>query len=156
MEWNRRADGSLDFERRLPNGIGFGTRVVPGRDVVRMDSWMRNGTDQTLTGLRWQNCIMVKGAAGFTAQTSANKVLQAPYAACRSDDGRHWLITAWDPLDGVWQNPPVPCLHSNPKFADCPPGQTVRARGWLWFYVGTDLEAELRRIEATAWRNDAR
>jgi hypothetical protein len=118
-----------------------------------MESWMRNGTDQILTGLRWQNCVMPKAAAGFATQTSANKVLKAPYAACRSEDGRHWIITAWDPLDAVWQNPPVPCLHSNPKFADCAPGQTVRARGWLSFYEGTDLEAELRRIEATGWRH---
>ena len=32
LEWNRRADGSLDIERRLPNGIAFGAKVVPGRD----------------------------------------------------------------------------------------------------------------------------
>jgi len=98
---------------------------------------------------------MLKAAKGFHAQTGQNKVLRAPYAACRSEDGRRWVITAWDPLDGVWQNPPVPCMHSNGRLADCPPGQTVRARGWLWFYDGTDVAAELDRIEKTRWRSDS-
>src|SRR5688572_10523982 len=29
LEWNRRADGTLDIERKLPNGVAFGARVVP-------------------------------------------------------------------------------------------------------------------------------
>lgn len=155
LEWNRHDDGSLDFERALPNGIRFGTRVVPGRDAVRMEMWLRNGTSQTLTGLRLQNCVMLGAANGFHAQTAQNKVLRAPYAACRSEDGRRWIITAWDPLEGVWQNPPVPCIHSNGKLADCPPGQTVRARGWLSFHEGPDLAAELERIDQTGWRRAA-
>ncbi|HRZ56651.1 MAG TPA: hypothetical protein P5525_14480, partial [Candidatus Paceibacterota bacterium] len=47
------------------------------------------------------------------------------------------------------------CMHSNGRLADCPPGQTVRARGWLWFYDGTDVAAELDRIEKTRWRSDS-
>lgn len=152
LEWNRNPDGSLDFERALPNGIVFGTKVIPGRDAVRLETWLRNGTSHNLTALRLQNCVMLKAARGFHAQTAQNKVLRAPYAACGSEDGRRWIITAWDPLDGVWQNPPVPCMHSNARLADCPPGQTVRARGWLSFYEGTDLEAQLVRIEQTGWR----
>lgn len=152
LEWNRHPDGALDFERTLPNGILFGTKVVPGPDAVRMETWLRNGSSQTLSGLRLQNCVMLSAAKGFHDQTAQNKVLRAPYAACRSEDGRRWIITAWDPLDGVWQNPPVPCMHSNAKLADCPPGEMVRARGWLSFYEGKDLEAELERIERTGWR----
>lgn len=155
QDWQRRPDGSLDFERALPNGMVFGTRVVPGRDAVRMETWLRNGTAQALTGLRLQHCVMLKAARGFHAQTGQNKLLRAPYAVCRSEDGRRWIITAWDPLDGVWQNPPVPCFHSNPRLPDCPPGGTVRARGWLSFYEGSDLDAELRRIEQTGWRGTA-
>ncbi len=156
LEWNRHPDGSLDFERALPNGIVFGTKVVPERDAVRLESWLRNGSGSPLTGLRLQNCVMLKAARGFHAQTGQNKVLRAPYAACRSEDGRRWIITAWDPVDGVWQNPPVPCMHSNARLADCPPGQTVRARGWLSFYEGTDLDGELARIDATGWRRGAK
>ncbi len=152
LEWQRRAEGVLEFERVLPNGIAFGTRVVPGRDGVRLTTWLRNGTAQVLSGLRAQNCVMLNGAEGFRAQTDQNKVLRAPYAACRSEDGRRWIITAWDGLDRVWQNPPVPCLHADPKFPDCAPGGRVEARGWLSFYEGTDLEAELVRIDGLGWR----
>jgi len=151
-EWRRRDEGSLDYERTLPNGIVFGTKVIPARDGVRMETWLRNGTGSPLTGLRLQNCVMLKAARGFHAQTGQNKVLRPPYAACRSEDGRRWIITAWDPLDGLWQNPPVPCMHANGRLADCAPGQTVRSRGWLSFYEGEDLDAELKRLEQSGWR----
>ena len=62
----------------------------------------------------------------------------------------------WNPLDGVWQNPPVPCMHANPRFPDCAPGQTVRSRGWISFYEGTDIEAELRRLEQIGWKNEVK
>jgi hypothetical protein len=156
LEWNRRADGSLDCERVLPNGISFGSRIVPAVDAVRMELWLRNGTRDTLTGLRVQNCVMLKGAAGFAAQTLTNKVFRAPYAAAHSDDGRRWIITGWEPCDRCWGNENVPCLHADPKFPDCPPGESVRLRGWLSFYEGADLDAELRRIEQTGWRVSAR
>lgn len=152
LEWNRAADGTLDFERKLPNGIHFGTKVRPTATAVRMEMWLTNGTAETLSDLRVQNCVMLKGADGFTAQTNDNKVISNPYVACRSEDGRHWVITAWEPINRPWANPPCPCLHSDPKFPDCPAGQTVRAWGWLSFYEGTDLDAELRRIDATGWR----
>jgi hypothetical protein len=154
-EWQRRPDGSLEFERTLPNGIAFGTRVEPFPDGVLMRTWLRNGTTNVLTGLRLQNCLMLKAARGFHPQTAQNKVLRGPYAACRSEDGRHWIITAWDPLDAVWQNPPVPCMHSNARLADCPPGQIVRACGWIAFHEGPDLDAALARLEQTAWRTRA-
>jgi hypothetical protein len=146
-EWNRRTDGSLESERRLPNGIAFGARVVPTSDAVHMELWLTNGTPDVLTGLRVQNCVMLKGARGFERQTNENKVFRAPFAACRSADGRRWIITAWEHCRRAWGNAPCPCLHSDPQFPDCPPGQTRRLRGWLSFYEGDDLEAELRRIE---------
>lgn len=146
LEWNRRADGSLDCTRLLPNGIGFTSRVRPGRDGVRMELWLTNGTSRTLTDLRVQNCVMLKGAAGFNAQTNANKLISRPFVACRSDDGTRWIITAWEPCDRPWNNPPVPCLHSDPKFPDCPPGQTRQLNGWLSFYSGTRIDDELARL----------
>jgi hypothetical protein len=156
LEWNRREDGTLDIERKLPNGIAFGSGIKPGRDAVRMELWLTNGTKERLTDLRVQNCVMLKGAAGFAEQTNANKVFSGPYAACRSTDGKHWVITAWDPPHRTWGNPPCPCLHSDPKFPDCDPGQTQRLRGWLSFYEGTDIEGEFKRIEATGWRTGPR
>ncbi len=152
LEWNRREDGTLDFERTLPNGIRFGTQVRPGAEAVRMEMWLTNGTAETLSDLRVQNCVMLKGAAGFEQQTNDNKVLAPPYAACRSADGRRWVITAWEPCHRAWANKPCPCLHSDPKFPDCPPGETRRLKGWLSFYEGADIEKEFARIDASGWR----
>jgi hypothetical protein len=152
LEWNRRADGTLDLERRLPNGIVFGTKVAPSPEAVRMEMWLTNGTAEPLSDLRVQNCVMLKAAASFNAQTNDNKVLANPYVAARSDDGTRWIITAWNPCHRPWANAPVPCLHSDPKFPDCPPGETRRLRGWLSFYQGTDIHAEFARIEQTGWR----
>lgn len=151
LEWNRRANGSLDIERRLPNAIGFGAEVIPGRDAVRMQLWLQNGTDNTLSDLRVQNCVMLKGADGFSRQTNDNKLLRKPFAACRSNDGDRWIITAWQPCHRPWANERCPCLHSDPKFPDCPPGEKRTVRGWLSFYEGDDIEAELQRIEQSGW-----
>src|SRR5690606_19127030 len=127
------------------NGIAFGTVVHPGRDAVRMEQWLTNGTDQPLSDLRVQNCVMLKGAKGFDAQTNDNKVFRAPYVAVRDDTGDRWIITAWVPNQRSWGNAPVPCLHSDPQFPDCAPGETKRLRGWLSFYEGDDIDAELER-----------
>lgn len=154
LEWNRREDGTLDIERRLPNGIAFGARVMPATHVVQMELWLTNGTSETLTDLRVQNCVMLKGAVGFRDQTNDNKVFSRPYAACRSSGGDRWIITAWDPCDRPWANADCPCLHSDPKFPDCAPGETKRLKGWLSFYKGTDVEGEFRRIDQTGWRSD--
>jgi predicted amidohydrolase len=152
LEWQRLEDGSLASERVLPNGIVFGARVIPSPTQVRMRLWLRNGTSDKLTGLRVQNCAMLSGAPGFIAQTLTNKVFQSPYAAARSEDGRHWIIMAWDPVHRCWGNEQCPCLHSDPQFPDCPPGQTVHVRGWLSFYEGVDVKDELERIDQTGWR----
>ena len=95
-----------------------------------------------------------QGAPEFAQQTNDNKVLGKVYGACRSSRADRWFITAWVPVNRVWANPDVPCLHSDPQFPDCPPGETRRLRGWFSFYEGKDVEAEIRRIEATGWQRD--
>ncbi|MBM4095039.1 MAG: carbon-nitrogen hydrolase family protein, partial [Planctomycetes bacterium] len=152
LEWQRRADGSLTYERALPNGIAFGAHVRSAANEVRMDLWLRNGTKDQLTALRVQNCVMLGYASGFAEQTNANKVFRPPYAAVRSQDGSRWVITAWDPVQRCWGNEHCPCLHSDPQFPDCAPGATRHVRGWLSFHEGADVEAEFARIEATGWR----
>jgi hypothetical protein len=152
LEWNRRPDGSLDIERTLPNGLAFGVKAVPAKDAVRMEMWLKNGTDQRLTDLRVQICVMPKMAAGFAEQTNKNKVFTNPYVACRSTDGKRWIITAWEGCQRPWGNEQCPCFHSDPKFPDLEPGQRHQLRGWLSFYEGEDIQAEFARIEATGWR----
>lgn len=152
LEWKRGENGTLTLERALPNGIVFGTEVRAEKDGVRMREWLRNGTSAKLSDLRVQNCVMLKGAKGFEAQTNENKVLAAPYCAVKSGDGKRWIITAWSPVHRAWANPPVPCLHADPKFPDCEPGQTVEARGWLSFYEGEDIQGEFKRLDELKWK----
>ena len=117
-----------------------------------MELWLKNGTGEKLADLKVQNCVMTGYAKGFEEQSNRNKVFADPYVACRSKDGDKWIITGWESCVNPWANPDVPCFHSDPQFADCGPGQTVRLVGWLWFYEGTDIERELARIEKTDWR----
>jgi hypothetical protein len=151
LEWERRPDGTLQSYRLLPNGVAFAANIRPTPTEVRMQLSLSNGTPQTLTGLRIQNCVMLKAAAGFAAQTSTNKLYQKPFAAVHDPSGRRWAITAWDSCDRCWGNDQVPCLHSDPKFADCPPGETVQLHGWLSFYKGPDVKGEFKRIEDAGW-----
>lgn len=154
-EWSQDDARNLRVERELPNRVKFGAVVRPGRDGVRMELWLTNGSEDTLTDLRVQNCVMLKGADGFTEQTGDNKVLRQPYAAARSGTGpsSRWVITAWTPNHRTWQNPPCPCLHSDPKFPDCAPGVTHRLAGWLSFYEGDDIQAEFQRLDGLDWKS---
>lgn len=152
LEWKRIGEGAYSMERTLPNGIEFGTEVRAMKDVVRIREWLRNGTREKLGDLRVQNCVMLKGAKEFNALTNENKVLAAPYCAVKSNDGKRWIITGWWPIHRAWANPPVPCLHADPKFPDCAPGQTVEARGLISFYEGTEIESEFKRLDALNWK----
>jgi peptidoglycan/xylan/chitin deacetylase (PgdA/CDA1 family) len=155
QEWQETAEGVFVSERRLPNGVVFGTRAKSFRDRVEIEMWLTNGSKETLRDLVVQNCVMLKGAPEFATQTNANKVFAAPYAACRSDRGDRWVITAFEPCRRSWGNAPCPCLHSDPQFADCPPGQTRHLFGRISFYEGADVAGEFRRIDRTGWRKNA-
>ena len=153
LEWALQKDGSYVMRRTLPNGVTFGTRVLPYSDRVEMEQWLTNGTDEEITGLRVQNCVMLKGAPEFADQIADNKTYSEPYAVCRDASSKRWIISAWSNCVRTWGNTRCPCLHSDPQFPDCPPGKTVRLKGWLSFYEGNDLAAELKRIEATNWQH---
>ena len=140
LEWDRKTDGSLVMERELPNGIRFGTKVMPGKELVRMEMWLLNGSSKKLTSLRVQNCVMLKNAKKFNRQTDENKLLKDGWCACRSEDGKRWIVTGWQPIHRAWANTRVPCLHADPQFPDCEPGKTVRLRGYVSFFEGKDVE----------------
>lgn len=152
LEWNRRDDGSLDIQRRLPNNVSFAVRVEPACEGVWMSFALTNGTDRKLTQLRMDPCVMLSRAKGFEPQTNENKILRQPFAACRSAKGDRWIIAAWKDCRHVEANPACPCMHSHPMLSECEPGETVTGRGWLSFYEGTDIDAEFRRLEEVMWR----
>jgi hypothetical protein len=148
IDWTRESDGRLRFERVLPNKAAFGASIQPKVNSVEMELWLRNGTDEALTGLRTQICGHLKGAPEFNEQTTTNKVFRAPSVAVHSTDGNRWIITAWEQCGRAWGQPLVPCIHADPVLPDCPPGETVRVRGHLWFYEGKDIEQEFERAKA--------
>src|SRR5262249_6416340 len=96
LEWTRDKDGSLRIERTLPNKVAFGSKVVPGKDGVRMEFWITNGSSEKLTGLNVQMCTMLAELKGFTERSNDNKVFSKPFAACRDATGKRWIITGWE------------------------------------------------------------
>ena len=89
--------------------------------------------------------------AGFDDRTNDNKLFAPPFAACRDRAGARWVITGWERCGRAWGNPPCPCLHTDPVLPDCPPGEARAVRGWLSFYEGADVRAELRRLGGVAF-----
>jgi hypothetical protein len=146
LEWKRGED-SLSLVRKLPNGIVYEAEVKPEGDAVKMRLSLTNGTKERLSDLRIQNCVMLKAAPGFEKQTNDNKRFESPLVAVQSDDGKRWIITAWERCQRAWGNAPCPCLHSDPQFPDLAPGEKADLTGWLWFYEGDDLDGELKRLK---------
>jgi hypothetical protein len=149
IDWTRGPNGDLNGSRTLPNQVTFGAVIKPSGEDIEMELWLRNGSTATLSGLRTQICILLKDAPDFNSQTNENKVFRSPVSAVRSSKGERWILTAWERCGRTWGNAPCPCLHSDPILPDCPPGQTVRVRGRLWFYEGSQLEGELERARRT-------
>ena len=136
-------DGGLQLEWPLPNGVAFGSHVRADGRSVELGLWLRNGLDRKLTQLRTQLCVILKGARGFDAQTVDNKQFSPPVAAVRIDGGDRWILTAWQRSGRCWGNARCPCMHSDPVFPDCEPGETVSLRGRIWFSEGDDIAAEV-------------
>jgi peptidoglycan/xylan/chitin deacetylase (PgdA/CDA1 family) len=151
LEWTRE-DGGLRVERTLPNKVTFGAKVAATHEAVRMELWITNGTENTLRGLSVQNCVMLKAASEFNSKNNDNKLFRDPFVACRNAAGDRWIITAWENCVRAWGNAPCPCMHSDPQFPDCAPGETQRLHGWLSFYEGNDIDAELERISGLDWQ----
>ena len=135
-DWKRLDGGVLESHWRLPNEVTFGARIEPAESGAAMELWLRNGTAETLRELRTQVCVLLKGAAGFNAQTNENKLFDARTARVRSAHGGASIATEWERCGRTWGNAACPCMHSDPVLPDCPPGETVRVRGRLKFARG--------------------
>ena len=151
LEWSRQRGGVLEVPRVLPNQVAFGARLTPSAEAIRMELWIRNGSPETLAGLRVQNCVMLRNARGFNQQNTGHHHVHGPFVAAANAGLDRWIIVAWDHNQRAWGNSFCPCMHSDPQFPDCLPGHTQRLRGWLSFYQGEDLQGELDRIQKTGW-----
>jgi len=155
VDWSRRPDGGLASEWLLPNEVSFGASLSPRERSVEMELWLKNGTEETLQGLRTQICAMLKGAPDFSEQSITNKVLEPPAAAVRSKDGERAILTAWERTGRSWGNERCPCFHADPVFPDCEPGATVKLRGRLWFHDGNDIDEAMRNLPFAALGDNA-
>jgi hypothetical protein len=109
LEWSRQENGVLTSDRKLPNGVRFGMEVRPSPEGVRFFGWLSNGSAQPLEHIKFQNCVMLKGAAGFQRQVANLRFDQAPYVATPYEPTMdRWIITAWDPNGTPWGNPACP------------------------------------------------
>jgi peptidoglycan/xylan/chitin deacetylase (PgdA/CDA1 family) len=131
VDWRPTADGGLESAWELPDKVAFGASIRPVTGGADMELWIRNGSPEPLSKIRSQVCVMLAKARGFDAQTNANKTLSKT-SAVAAGSGRKILVE-WEPVNRVWANPPCPCMHSDPGFADCPPGEVTRAKGKLRF-----------------------
>ncbi len=151
LDWTVASDGSLFSRWVLPDHTAFAGSVRVEQGRVAMELELANGSPVALERLKTQVCVMLKEAPQFAALSNANKRFGKSVAAVGDVSGRRWILTAWQRPVRVWGNPKVPCLHVDPAFPDCEPGQTARLRGRLWFYEGTAIEAEMARAEEE-WR----
>jgi len=151
MEWTRNADGSLSLIRKLPNGITYRAWARAYSGEVRMELELTNGTKEPLSGLKVQQCLMLKGAKGFDTQTNDNKRFDSPYAIAHDTSKTRWIVHAWSRPQRVWGNPPCPCLHSDPQFPDLKPGESARLIGRIWFHEGPEIDSFLNRMKVSGW-----
>jgi peptidoglycan/xylan/chitin deacetylase (PgdA/CDA1 family) len=146
-EWQQTEFG-WSVARQLPNGVEFGCEARPSERELLLKLWIKNGSSEQLSGLVVQNCTMLARAQEFDQLTNENKLIQKPFVACHDGSQARWIITAWQNCVRPWANQPCPCMHSDPQFPDCPPGETRQLTGLLAFYQGSDIASELKRLQA--------
>ncbi len=140
QDWAIDETGILSSSWKLDNGVEFGARVQCAQDGADLELWLLNGTSESLSGLRTQICLMLKGAPGFEPQHNDKKQFEAPLALAQSEDGQHWMALAFEHCGRAWGNPRCPCMHSDPVFPDAAPGERVVLRGQLRFCTQDNLE----------------
>ncbi len=144
-EWTKTERG-WSVQRKLPNDVEFGCEATVSSSELQLELWIKNGSKETLRGLVVQNCVMLAQAKGFDQLSNDNKLIAKPFVACHDAQKKNWIVTGWQKCVRPWANQPCPCMHSDPQFDDCPPGETRRLKGVLSFYSGSDIESEFKRL----------
>ena len=116
-----------------------------------MEFRVTNGSAEKLTGLRVQMCVMLAGLTGFDAADERQQGVRRPVRRVQGRDrqavGHHRLGAV---RAGVGQ-PAVPVPARRPGGRGLPPGESRSVRGWLSFYEGADIDAELKRLSGVAF-----
>jgi hypothetical protein len=78
VPWKRLSDG-IAFERRLPNGVRFGGRLVRQNDqAVGTELYIFNGSQNTLADIKLQTCVFLRAIKEFSDYTAENKFVHIP------------------------------------------------------------------------------
>jgi hypothetical protein len=147
VDWERHSDSRLSFTRELPNGVRFGSEIELKNDGVEAVMWLVNGTDAPLSKMRTQVCAMLKAAPGFERQSQDDKRYGRSVAVAKASGTDRYILVAFDHCGRTWGNKDCPCIHADPVFPDAAPGQRVEVKGRLWFYEGSDIDAEIKKAE---------
>lgn len=146
VDWRVVPNGALENNWVLPNGVSFGVGVEPHRNGANVKLWLMNGTDSTLTGLRTQICVLLKGLPGFEAQSLDGKIFRDGVAAAPSADKRRWILVAFERCGRIWGNERCPCIHSDPVLPDCAAGERVEVRGRIEFLESAQIGRAIDRL----------
>lgn len=152
QEWSRSRPHEFSITRELPNRVKFGVVARFDEHALRMELFVENHSGEVLRGLDVQNCVMLHGCPEFDSVATERLVSASPLIACGNAAKNRWIISGWRGCVRTWGNLGCPCIHADPKFPDCEPGQRQRLHGWVSFYEGNDIQSELRRIEQLNWQ----
>lgn len=114
----------------LPDGSIVSAEAARSSDS-RIDLMLRisNGTDREFTNVWAQTCLIV-ARTDLPPDEQPDVDLSGDTATLRLRDGRRLDLT-WERVQRTWQNPPVPCMHSDPFLGSCAPGDSVAVHGSL-------------------------
>lgn len=151
LEWNfSKPGGTLYSSRIIPTeenpSMSYKTKVVPLKEFVAMELTLSNHSSKVLKSLSAQICNHLMNVDGFQDQTSGFEVRNGSMIAKADRTRSKWIITGWENWNRSWNNPPVPCIHSDPKFSDCDPGQSVTAVGFVSFYEGNEIHSHMKNL----------
>lgn len=132
-DWEETRDGAMENLWHLPDGVTIRAQAEPTDSGASFKLTLHNGTPELLTGLRTQVCVMLKGLTGFDAQSNANKEFATSSATAFTEDGKRRVTITFSHCGRTWGNEKCPCIHADPIFPDCPPGEHVQVTGGLHF-----------------------
>jgi len=147
IDWTRNEDGAFEYKRSLSVNISFGAKVIPDATGANLEFWLYNGTQKSLNQVKAQVSGFLKCATGFNEQTDANKLFDPPIAAVHNSEKTRWILMGFEKCGRAWGAPPCPAMNTDPYFTNCPPGETVRASGRIWFYEGSDVIAQIMKVK---------
>jgi len=91
--------GAVSYVVDLPNGVSFGGTATPAAGRVEVEFWVRNDTEQPLTGLHTQFCLVQTKAPPFSEGSLTRTYIHSDGEWLALADTTHEVM---DPQRGPW------------------------------------------------------